>query len=160
MSLPPDRMYRSKKQMENSIKIAIAGRIAEEIIFGKDNVTTGASNDIEKATQIVMALVKQFGMGDSTGMLNYDILLNNSISNQQNIVAECRAIIDRYYKETYDLLVENKYLLDRIARTLLAQETVDEECLDAILSGEYTGPAAPAQECLPEERGQKAAVLA
>jgi cell division protease FtsH len=107
-----------------------------------------------------MALVKQFGMGDSTGMLNYDILLNNSISNQQNIVAECRAIIDRYYKETYDLLVENKYLLDRIARTLLAQETVDEECLDAILSGEYTGPAAPAQECLPEERGQKAAVLA
>lgn len=160
VSLPPDRMYRSKKQMENSIKIAIAGRIAEEIIFGKDNVTTGASNDIEKATQIVMALVKQFGMGDSTGMLNYDILLNNSISNQQNIVAECRAIIDRYYKETYDLLVENKYLLDRIARTLLAQETVDEECLDAILSGEYTGPAAPAQECLPEERGQKAAVLA
>ena len=160
VSLPPDRMYRSKKQMENSIKIALAGRIAEEIIFGKENVTTGACNDIEKATQIVMALVKQFGMGDSTGMLNYDILLNNSISYQQNIVAECRAFIDRYYKETYDLLVENKYLLDRIARALLAQETIDEECLDAILSGEYTGPAAPVQECPPEESGQKAAALA
>lgn len=142
VSLPPDRMYRSRKQMENSIKIAIAGRIAEEIIFGKDNVTTGASNDIEKATQIVMALVKQFGMGDSTGMLNYDILYHNSIANQENIVEECRAFMDKYYKETFDLLVENKYLLDRIARTLLAEESIDEECLDAIISGERSEPAA------------------
>jgi cell division protease FtsH len=141
VSLPPDRMYRSRKQMESSIKIAIAGRIAEEIIFGKENVTTGASNDIEKATQIVMALVKQFGMGDSTGMLNYDILFNNSIANQENIVEECRTFMDKYYKEAFDLLVENKYLLDRIARTLLAEESIDEECLDAIISGERSEPA-------------------
>ena len=155
VSLPPDRMYRSRIQMENSIKIALAGRIAEEIIFGKDNVTTGASNDIEKATQIVMALVKRFGMGDSTGMLNYDILFQNSVANQERIVEECRAFMDKYYRETSDLLVENKYLLDRIARTLLAEESIDEECLEGIVSGQVSGPAVAAEECLPGESGQK-----
>jgi cell division protease FtsH len=146
VSLPPDRMYRSRKQMESSIKIALAGRIAEEIIFGRDNVTTGASNDIEKATQIVMALVKRFGMGESTGMLNYDILFQNSVASQEHIVEECRAFMDKYYRETSDLLVENKYLLDRIARTLLEKESIDEECLDAILSGESSEPAVPERD--------------
>ncbi len=141
VSLPPDRMYRSKKQMENSIKIALGGRIAEEIIFGKDNVTTGASNDIEKATQIVMALVKRFGMGVSTGMLNYDMLFHNSVADQQYIVDECKGFMDKFYRETSDLLIENKYLLDRIARTLLAKETINEECLEDIIFGEKVGSA-------------------
>ncbi len=142
VSLPPDRMYRSKKEMENSIKIALAGRIAEEIIFGKDNVTTGASNDIEKATQIVMALVKRFGMGSNTGMLNYDILFHNSVADQQHIVDECKGFMDRFYGETSDLIVENKYLLNRIAQALLENETIDEECLEGIMAGETDRPTA------------------
>jgi cell division protease FtsH len=160
VSLPPDRMYRSKKQMESSIKIALAGRIAEEIIFGRENVTTGASNDIEKATQIVMALVKQFGMGDSTGMLNYDILFHNSVANQEHIVEECRAFMDKYYKEISNLLVENKYLLDKIARTLLAEESIDEECLEGILSGERCEPTVPAGDHVPQKSGEKSAAMA
>lgn len=148
VSLPPDRMYRSKIQMENSIKIALAGRIAEEIIFGRDNITTGASNDIERATQIVMALVKRFGMGDSTGVLNYDILFKNSTTNQQHIVDECKGFMDKFYRETSDLLVENKYLLDRIAQTLLVEESIDEECLESILNGKGDGAVVPKDDTL------------
>ncbi len=160
VSLPPDRMYRRKKEMESSIKIALAGRIAEEIIFGRENVTTGASNDIQKATQIVMALVRQLGMGDSTGMLNYDMLFQNGVANQEQIVEECRTFMDRFYRETSHLLVENKYLLDRIARTLLAEESIDEECLDSILSGERSQASVPAGESIAEEGGEKSAVIA
>ncbi|MBA1335281.1 MAG: Cell division protein FtsH [Firmicutes bacterium] len=136
VSLPPDRMYRRKKEMENSIKIALGGRAAEEIIFGKDNITTGASNDIEKVTQIASALVKRFGMGDKTGMLNYDMLHSNRGDHNGEILSECKALVERFYKETTELLIENKYLLDRIAKVLLAKETIDEECLERIMKGE------------------------
>jgi cell division protease FtsH len=160
VSLPPDRMYRSRKQMESSIKIALAGRIGEEVIFGKENVTTGASNDIEKATQIVMALVKQFGMGNGTGMLNYDLLFGNSVSGQESIVEECRIFMDRFYNETLDLLVENKYLLDRIARTLLAEESIDEERLDSIIAGEWSEPHVSDREMTVEGNGEKSTAMA
>jgi cell division protease FtsH len=137
ISLPPDRMYRSRKEMENNIKIALAGRIAEEIIFGNDNVTTGASNDIEKATQMVMALVKRFGMGQNTGLLNYDILLKNGQGSNQEILDECKSAMNEYYKEVKELIVSNKYILDRIARTLLEEESIDEESLDMIMNGTH-----------------------
>lgn len=136
VSLPPDRMYRRKKEMENSIKIALGGRAAEEIIFGKDNITTGASNDIEKVTHIALSLVKRFGMGDKAGMLNYDMLHQNSGGHDGEILDECKALVERFYEETTKLLIENKYLLDRIARVLLAKETIDEDCLERIMKGE------------------------
>ncbi len=144
ISLPPDRMYHSRVDMENSIKIAIAGRIAEEIIFGQDNVTTGASNDIEKATRIVMDLIKRFGMGEKTGLLNYDIALRNIEGAHKEIIEEGRKAMEKYYNQVKGLLIENKYFLDKIAKTLLEEETIDEEQLDAIMGGEDI--ASPAGE--------------
>lgn len=161
VSLPPDRMYHSKKQMENSIKIALAGRVAEEIIFGRDNVTTGASSDIEKATKIIANLVKRFGMGESTGMLNYDIILQGSQSYNQAILEECEKAMERYYSETKKLLVENKYLLDRIAQALLAEETIDEERLDSLIRGDDKSPAnAPAPQHPVPGEGKRASTIA
>jgi cell division protease FtsH len=160
ISLPPDRMYRRKKEMENNIKIALAGRIAEEIIFGKDNVTTGASNDIEKATQIVTALIKRFGMGEKTGLLNYDILLQNGSGQQEEILEECKLAMEKFYRETRELLIENKYLLDKIAQTLLVQETIDEKCLDRILKGEQEIHTPSTGEQAASANGTRSAVIA
>jgi cell division protease FtsH len=159
ISLPPDRMYRSKKEMENNIKIALAGRIAEEIIFGNDNVTTGASNDIEKATRIIMALVKRFGMGQNTGLLNYDILLKNGQGSNQEILDECKYTMDLYYKEVKELIISNKYVLDKIARTLLEEESIDEDRLDLIMNGSHQpAPAVSAgQNREPAGRARSAA---
>lgn len=148
VSLPPDKMYYSMKDMENNIKIALAGRIAEEIIFGQDNITTGASNDIEKATRIVMDLIKRFGMGKNTGILNYDIALKNNSGMHREIIEEGKKAMESYYKQIKDLLIENKYLLDKIARTLLIEETIDEEQLDVIIKGER-----PVSSSVDDDRG-------
>jgi len=141
--LPPDRMYHSRNDMEKNIKIAIAGRIAEEIIFGSNNVTTGASNDIERATRIVMDLIKKFGMGEKTGILNYDIILQNSNGFHKEIIEEGKKAMQSYYNQVKDLLIKNKYLLDKIAQTLLAEETIDEEQLEAIIRGESITSSPP-----------------
>ena len=84
MNIPPNRMYYKKKDMENNIKIMLAGRCAEEIIFGKENITTGASNDLEKATEVLIDMVRRFGMTDSSGLLNYDVLYRNGIKQVQD----------------------------------------------------------------------------
>ncbi len=135
MNIPPDRLYRSKLDMIHSIKIALSGRIAEEIIFGEDNITTGAGNDIEKATEILVAMIKQFGMNQKLGMLNYKILQgNNSSTVDSNILEECRRMIEFYYEETKTLIHDNMDLLRNIAEALLDKETLNEEDINKYMN--------------------------
>jgi len=134
MNIPPDRMYHTKIDMLNNIKVALGGRVVEEIIFGEENITTGASNDIQKATEILTAMIKQFGMHEKVGMLNYDILLGH----QGGIDGELRQLIldemKRLYEETKLLLECNINLVKEIAVQLLTKETLNEMDIDHIFS--------------------------
>lgn len=134
MNVSPDSMYFRKKDMENNIKIALAGRAAEEIVFGHDNITTGAANDIEKATQVILNMLKTFGMDSKVGLLNYDVLHQNGISGaHDHIVDQCKRSLQYMYEEVRKLLEKNRRVLDEIASALLQRETIYESELDSII---------------------------
>jgi cell division protease FtsH len=135
MNIPPERMYYKKKDLENSIKIALAGRGAEELIFGEENITTGASNDLEKATGTLLNIVRRLGMNSRTGLLNYDVLYNNGFRQvQDEVLEECRVLMDEFYREVKELLWENRRILKALAESLLIHETLDERDLDQIIA--------------------------
>lgn len=136
MNIPPDRMYCRKKDMENSIKIALAGRAAEEIAFGRDNITTGASNDLERATEVLLDMIRRLGMGKGTGLINYDVLYNNGIRQvSDEVLAQCRQTMESFYEEVKSLLIMHQDALKEVAAALLERETLDEEDLDRIMEG-------------------------
>ena len=135
MNIAEDRMFYTRKDMETQIKISLAGRIAEELIFGEDNITTGASNDIEKATEIIRDYAMRYGMNEELGMLNLSILMEQSDGSEVSriLLKESSKLMKSLYNETQLLMVENKYLLTQIAKELLDKETLDEEALDQLL---------------------------
>ncbi|QUH26962.1 ATP-dependent metallopeptidase FtsH/Yme1/Tma family protein [Serpentinicella alkaliphila] len=132
MNIPPDRMYHTKVDMLNNIKVSLGGRVVEELVFGEDNITTGASNDIQKATEILTAMIKQFGMNEKAGMLNYDILQGH----HSGVDGELRKLImdemKKLYDETKTLLEANINLVKEIAEELLIKETLNEEHINEI----------------------------
>lgn len=135
MNIPPDKMYRTKQDMMNSIKIALAGRAAEELIFGEENITTGASNDIEKATKIIVSMIKQFGMSKKLGMLNYEALHGHRGSGvDAETLTECRKTMEKLYKDIKDILSQNMDMLKILAEELLIRETLNEEEIDELIN--------------------------
>lgn len=130
MNIPPDKMYYSKKDMRSQVMVSLGGRAAEEIIFGQDEITTGASNDIEKATNILNDYVHKYGMSENLGLLNMRIL---NQGNESNAVAECRLLMNDLYKDTRELLIENKYYLNKLATALLDKETLSESDIEEVL---------------------------
>ena len=135
MNIPKDRMFNSKRDMENQIMVALGGRCAEEIIFGEDNITTGASGDIERATEIVLSMVKRFGMNEKTGLLSYDVLYKNSFTGVNDIIlTECKNKLDQLYLTVKDMLVNNKGKLEYMAEELLNKETLDEDEIKQIVA--------------------------
>lgn len=91
LNIPKDKMYQTKMDIINNIKIALAGgRAAEEIIFGKDNITTGASSDLQKATEMVLALLGSYGMDEEVGLINYDIILNSNLNIDISLMERAR----------------------------------------------------------------------
>lgn len=136
MNIPPDKMYITKKDMEASIMISLAGRASEEIIFGEDEITTGASNDIEKATQMIKDYVSKYGMSNNIGLLNMSILTHEK-DTQKDTINECRERINSLYEKSKNLLIENKYYLNAITGALLDKETLLENDIDSILNDTY-----------------------
>ena len=139
-----DSLHQSRRQLEAYIRVGLAGRIAEEIVF--DDVTTGAANDIQQVTQIARQMVKMFGMSDSVGMVNYgddgdQPFLGYSIASGRDysddtaakLDAEIKRIIDQAYQETRQLLDEHRDELDKLAEALLSNETVEREEILRIL---------------------------
>lgn len=135
MNIPPDKMYYTKKELEHQIQVYLAGRIAEEIIFGADEITTGASNDIEKATSLLKDYIMEYGMSKEAGLLNINVLLEMGQKQivQQTLFEECKKQMNSLYEKTKDLLIKNKEMLDRIAKELLRKESLVEEDLDQLL---------------------------
>ena len=146
-SLPEvDRHNYSKDWLIGSLAMFFGGRVAEEIIFGADKVTTGAGNDIERATGLARRMVTQFGMSELIGPLavgdkEQEIFLGREFAQRREISErtaqmvddEVKRLIDEAYARATIILSENRELLDRIAATLLERETIDREDLDRLL---------------------------
>lgn len=133
---PQETMYETKKELLNEIKIALGGRAAEEVIFGQENITSGAGQDLKMITQIVEKMVKDYGMSEKVGLININELYRDSIVGTGNelVINEMRRIIDDSYKEVKDILNSNKNTLHDIAKALLEKETIYEEELDEIIN--------------------------
>ena len=125
MSIPKDSMYMTKRDFIIQIQIALAGRAAEEIIFGKDLITTGASNDIEKATYYLKELITRYGMDDTYGLINCEVICPGS-SNQE-LLKVCKEKMDQIYEETKLVLKEHEEKLMVLAEALLEHETLNED---------------------------------
>ncbi|MCL2377563.1 MAG: AAA family ATPase [Defluviitaleaceae bacterium] len=125
VNIPPERMYWTKKELEEQIMVNLAGRCAEELRFGAEGVTTGASNDIEKATQTAMQYVAKFGMGEG-------IVDRIALKDDHNVNKECVQLTERLYNEARSLLKENYAKLEALAMSLLEKETLDGDEVRAI----------------------------
>jgi len=124
--LPDELTLYSKEALLDMVCMAMGGRIAEELFFGK--ITTGASDDIKKCTQIIQGLVTEYGMTDSLGTINYAIEegYQKSYSQKTNrkIDMEVRRITDECYKRTKELLTEKRDLIEKLGARLLEKETI------------------------------------
>ncbi len=146
MALPSeDRYLQSKTEFEDKIAGLLGGNVAERLIFG--DTTTGASNDIEKATDLARRMVTEFGMSDKLGPLSFGkrdelVFLGREIGEQRNysddvaktIDDEVRAIIDKAYERATEVLTTHKDKLVALAEKLVAEETVDSEGFEALFS--------------------------
>ena len=125
---PEDTALRSKKDLKSLIKVMYAGRAAEEILLNSDeDITTGASQDIKQATEIIRSYIGIYGMG-ARGMIDLSLL-----TNQFNIIEEAALIANELYKETLTFLRKNKDKLDALALALLEKETLYEAEIDVLV---------------------------
>jgi cell division protease FtsH len=136
----------SRAYLQNQMAVALGGRIAEEIIFGEEEVTTGASNDLQQVARVARQMVTRFGMSDRLGpvalgrqqgnmFLGRDIMAERDFSEETAaaIDDEVRNLVDQAYRRAKEVLVSNKAVLDRLAQMLIEKETVDAEELQEIL---------------------------
>ena len=143
MPLPPEeRMFYTKKRMLDEITDFFGGRVAEEIVFGKENITTGASNDIERATGIALNMVTKYGMTDKFGPIlldgtqDGDMFQRKYYSEQtgKEVDDEIRRIINECYERARTILTENRNKLEAVTQTLLEKETIMGDEFEAIMS--------------------------
>ena len=134
MNIPPDKMYRTKEEIKNTIMTALGGRASEEIVFGKDKITTGASNDLQKATDMALAMISRFGMDDETGLVSYDVLTSYNITSNIEIVQRVKSLLKELYDDTKRIIEDNKQLLDKLTERLLKKETINERELNEIVN--------------------------
>ncbi len=165
MQLPEgDRYSMSYKWMISRLAIMMGGRVAEELTFGKDNITSGASSDIEQATKLARAMVTQWGFSDELGQVSYgenqqEVFLGHSVSQSktvsestaQKIDSEVRRLIDEAYVEATNILKDNHDGFVAIAEGLLEYETLSGDEIKAILRGEK--PSRDLGDDTPPSRG-------
>ena len=148
MFLPEKDSYSiSKRKLNSQIASLFGGRIAEEIVYGEDAVTTGASNDIERATEIAHKMVKLWGMSSAMGPMSYgeeegEVFLGRQVTKHKHISeqtfnkvdGEVRKIIDSNYSVAYKILEENRDILDEMAKALVEIETIDVGQIDDLMA--------------------------
>jgi cell division protease FtsH len=153
MFLPEeDRYSYSKEHLESQVSSLFGGRIAEELIFGHESVTTGASNDIERATNIARNMVTRWGLSERLGPLTYaeeegEVFLGRSVTKHKNVSddtahaidEEIRSVIDRNYDRANRILTENMDKLHNMAKALIKYETIDSEQIANIMAGKEPG---------------------
>ncbi|WJW76465.1 ATP-dependent zinc metalloprotease FtsH [Thiohalobacter sp. IOR34] len=148
-----DRHSFSKRRLESQISSLFGGRIAEELIFGSEAVTTGASNDIQRATELARNMVTRWGLSDQLGPLTYgeeegEVFLGHSVTQHKNISddtahaidEEVRAIVDRNYQRAEQLLKDNEDILHAMAEALIKYETIDSHQIDDLMARREVRP--------------------
>jgi cell division protease FtsH len=154
MFLPEgDRYSLSKETLESQICSLFGGRIAEELVFGPEKVTTGASNDIMRTTELARNMVTKWGLSEKLGPLTYsdeqeEVFLGHSIAQHKqvsdetahDIDQEVRAIIDRSYRRAEEILRTNVDKLHAMAEALIKYETIDSDQIDDIMTGKAPRP--------------------
>ncbi|MFZ2726000.1 MAG: ATP-dependent zinc metalloprotease FtsH [Methylococcaceae bacterium] len=157
MFLPErDQYSASKRKLESQIASLFGGRIAELMIYGGDRVTTGASNDLERATEMARNMVTKWGFSDKLGPLVYGeeggqpfmgyATQGGKVSDviSQQIDEEIRAVIDKNYQRAETILKENIDILHKMADALMKWETIDKDQIDALMAGQ--DPLPPKEE--------------
>ena len=127
MNIPKDKFYLNKQELISRIKISLAGRGAEELIFGKDYITTGASNDIEKASSDLREFLLKYGMDEELGLINIATLTKQENFMDAKWLEKSQEYMRQFYEETKVVLKENENLLRTIAKALLEKETLNEK---------------------------------
>ena len=145
----------SRAYLENQMAVALGGRIAEELIYGEEEVTTGASNDLQQVANVARQMVTRFGMSDNLGpvalgrqqgnmFLGRDIMSERDFSEEtaSTIDSEVRDLVDVAYNRAKTVLQENRHILDKLADMLVDKETVDAEELQSLLASNDVKTAA------------------
>ncbi len=137
----------SRSYLQNQMAVALGGRVAEELIYGDEEVTTGASNDLQQVANVARQMVTRFGMSDRLGpvalgrsqggmFLGRDIMADRDFSEKtaSTVDDEVRNLVDQAYRRCKNVLVENRSVLDKLAAMLMEKETVDSEELQELLA--------------------------
>ena len=163
MQLPQeDRYSMDKEHILQNISVLFGGRIAEEIFMNQ--MTTGASNDFQRATEMARRMVTEWGMTNELGPMVYsenegEVFLGRSVTNQKNVSeatmqkvdSEIRKIIDEQYKIARNLIEENKDKMEAMAKALLEWETIDSDQIDDIMNGKKPRPPKPSSSSKPDD---------
>jgi len=150
-----DRYSTSKRQLESRIATLFGGRLAEELIFGRDSVTTGASNDIERATEVARNMVTKWGLSDRLGPLTYseesgEVFLGRQVTQTKQVSdetahaidEEVRRVIETNYNRAKRILEEQLDKLHAMAEALIKYETIDDAQIKEIMDGKPPTPPA------------------
>lgn len=129
LSIPKDTMFQTQKQIKANIQMLLGGRAAEELIFGEEEITTGASNDIQKASSILVDYINKYGMDQDMGLFSTSVLLDGY---DRELVSKCRNQMNILYDETGKLLEANSGLLEQITTELLEKESLNSDDIDRI----------------------------
>jgi cell division protease FtsH len=154
MFLPEaDKYSISRKQLDSQMASLFGGRVAEELVFGVENVTTGASNDIERATQIARNIVTRWGLSEALGPLTYaeadeEVFLGRSVTQHKHVSdetarkidIEIRNIVDSAHQVAKDLVLANREKLEIMTDALMKYETIDTPMIDQIMEGKIPDP--------------------
>ncbi|MBS0502240.1 MAG: ATP-dependent zinc metalloprotease FtsH [Proteobacteria bacterium] len=147
-----DRYSMSMKQMKARLALCFGGRIAEQLIYGKDELNTGASNDIQQATDMARSMVMEYGMSEKLGWLRYrdnqdEVFLGHSVARSQNVSEQTAQLIDQEIRRLIEeaestarkVLTDNLHELHRLAEALLEYETVNGEEAKRVIAGDDIG---------------------
>ena len=157
VSLPEeDRHMATRDRLEGRLKMLFGGRVAEEMVFGDGKITTGAGNDIERATDLARRMVTQFGMSAALGPMaigdrDHEVFLGRDISHRREtsektaelVDSEVKRILESAYNEARRVLSENRDLLESMAESLLERETLDSSDIKLLEEGEDLPPLEP-----------------
>ena len=154
-----DQISITREKMYGNLSVAMGGRIAEELVFGYDKVTSGASSDIKQATEIARAMVMKFGMSEKLGPLAYgdneeEVFLGHSVARTQSMSEETqklvdnevKAIIDKSYKIAEKIITEKRKYLDVIANGLIEYETLTGDEINNLLEGVKPNREEPSED--------------
>jgi cell division protease FtsH len=168
MRLPEgDRISLSKAKIYADLRVACGGRIAEDMIFGEEKITTGASSDIKMVSDMARRMVTEWGMSEKLGFLAYgadqqEVFLGHSVTQTKNlsdataksIDEETRRIIDDAYRDASKILSDNKNELETLARGLLEYETLSGDEIQSLINGDTLSRNKPAEENARAEKGR------